>query len=147
MIPTRKALREEVKIRETGGFYICTIQKFCDRKDDAIGLINECANIICFSDEAHRTQLEQDRRIKFSKDADENMKAMLSRPYAKVLREAFPYATFVGFTGTPIDETYKTFRCVIDRYTINQAVADGLTVPINIIRVSQSFCWIRKKSS
>lgn len=130
VIPTRKALREELKIRETGGFYICTIQKFCDRKDDAIGLINARANIICFSDEAHRTQLEQSRRIKFSKDADENMKAMLSRPYAKVLREAFPHATFVGFTGTPIDETYQTFGREVDRYTMDQAVADGLTVPI-----------------
>ena len=130
VIPSRKALRDELKIRETGGFYICTIQKFCDRKDDAIGLINERANIICFSDEAHRTQLEQSRRIKFSKDADANMKAMLSKPYAKVLREAFPHATFVGFTGTPIAETYQTFGEEIDRYTMDQAVADGLTVPI-----------------
>ena len=43
-------------MRESGGFYICTIQKFCDREDDKIGLINNRANIICFSDEAHRTQ-------------------------------------------------------------------------------------------
>lgn len=55
---------------------------------------------------------------------------MLSKPYAKVLREAFPQATFVGFTGTPIAETYQTFGDEIDRYTMDQAVADGLTVPI-----------------
>lgn len=58
------------------------------------------------------------------------MKAMVSKPYAKVLKEAFPQATFVGFTGTPIAETYQTFGDEIDRYTMDQAVADGLTVSI-----------------
>lgn len=130
VVKNRKQLREELGARESGGFYICTIQKFCDREDDKIGLINNRANIICFSDEAHRTQLEHSKKIQFSKDVDENMKAMISKPYAKVLREAFPHATFVGFTGTPIAETYQTFGDEIDRYTMDQAVADGLTVPI-----------------
>lgn len=130
VVESRKKLREELKDRESGGFYICTIQKFCDRKNDPIGLINERQNIICFSDEAHRTQIEGSRRIRFSDDADENMKAMISKPYAKVLREAFPHATFVGFTGTPIAETYQTFGTEIDRYTMDQAVADQITVPI-----------------
>ena len=130
VVPSRKVLREELSARKSGGFYICTIQKFCDREDDKIGLINDRANIICFSDEAHRTQIEHAKKIQFSKDADENMKAMVSKPYAKVLREAFPQATFVGFTGTPIAETYQTFGDEIDRYTMDQAVADGLTVSI-----------------
>ena len=130
VVPTRDALRRELGARQSGGFYICTIQKFCDRNDDKIGLINNRSNIICFSDEAHRTQIEHANRIKFSKDADDNMKAMVSKPYAKVLKEAFPQATFVGFTGTPIDQTYQTFGAEIDRYTMDQAVADGLTVPI-----------------
>lgn len=130
VVPNRKILRQELGARESGGFLICTIQKFCDRKDDAIGLINERSNIICFSDEAHRTQIEGSKRIQFSEDADENMKALLSKPYAKVLREALPNATFVGFTGTPIAETYQTFGDEIDRYTMDQAVADGITVPI-----------------
>ena len=130
VVPSRKVLREELGARESGGFYICTIQKFCDREDDKIGLINDRTNIICFSDEAHRTQLERSKKIQFSKDADENMKAMVSKPYAKVLKEAFPQATFVGFTGTPIAETYQTFGEEIDRYTMDQAVADGITVPI-----------------
>ena len=130
VVPSRRALREELGSRESGGFYICTIQKFCDREDDKIGLINSRSNIICFSDEAHRTQLEHAKRIQFSKDTDENMRAMLSKPYAKVLKEAFPQATFVGFSGTPIAETYQTFGEEIDRYTMDQAVADGLTVPI-----------------
>lgn len=130
VVPSRKKLREELGARESGGFYICTIQKFCDRENDKIGLINDRANIICFSDEAHRTQLEHAKTLKFSKDTDENMKAMVSKPYAKVLKEAFPQATFVGFTGTPISETYQTFGDEIDRYTMDQAVADGLTVSI-----------------
>lgn len=130
VVPNRNKLREELGARESGGFYICTIQKFCDRADDKIGLINNRANIICFSDEAHRTQLEHSKTIQFSKDADENMRAMISKPYAKVLREAFPQATFVGFTGTPIAETYQTFGEEIDRYSMDQAVADGQTVSI-----------------
>lgn len=130
IVKNRNELREELGARQSGGFYICTIQKFVDRKDDKIGLINERQNIICFSDEAHRTQIEHSRKIHFSKDADDNMKAMISKPYAKVLKEAFPQATFVGFTGTPIAETYQTFGQEIDRYTMDQAVADGLTVSI-----------------
>lgn len=130
VVASRRKLRQELGARASGGFYICTIQKFCDRKEDRIGLINARANIICFSDEAHRTQLEHSRKIQFSKDADQNMKAMISKPYAKVLKEAFPNATFVGFTGTPIAETYQTFGEEIDRYTMDQAVADGITVSI-----------------
>ena len=130
VVQSRAHLREELGARQSGGFYICTIQKFCDREDDKIGMINDRQNIICFSDEAHRTQLEKARQIQFSKDADQNMKATLSKPYAKVLKEAFPHATFVGFTGTPISETYQTFGAEIDRYTMDQAVADVLTVAI-----------------
>jgi len=130
VVQNRAQLRHELGARQSGGFYICTIQKFCDREDDKIGLINNRQNIICFSDEAHRTQLEHSKKIQFSKDVDENMKAIVSKPYAKVLKEAFPQATFVGFTGTPIAETYQTFGDEIDRYTMDQAVADGLTVSI-----------------
>ncbi len=130
IVSDRNALRQELGVRESGGFYICTIQKFCDRQNDKIGLINARSNIICFSDEAHRTQLEHAKKLQFSEDADKNMRAMVSKPYAKVLREAFPHATFVGFTGTPIAETYQTFGDEIDRYTMDQAVADGLTVSI-----------------
>ncbi len=130
VVKDRVQLRQELRARQSGGFYICTIQKFCDRKDDKIGIINDRQNIICFSDEAHRTQLEHSKKIKFSKDVDKNMKAMVSKPYAKVLKEAFPQAVFVGFTGTPIAETYQTFGDEIDRYTMDQAVADGLTVSI-----------------
>ena len=130
LVRDRKHLRQELGSRSSGGFYICTIQKFCDRQEDKIGLINDRRNIICFSDEAHRTQLDHARQIQFSQDAQANMQALVSKPYAKVLREALPHATFVGFTGTPIAETYQTFGEEIDRYTMDQAVADGLTVSI-----------------
>jgi len=130
VVKNRELLRQDLGVRQSGGFYICTIQKFCDREDDKMGLINDRKNIICFSDEAHRTQLEHSKKIQFSKDADENMKAMVSKPYAKVLKEAFPHATFVGFTGTPIAETYQTFGDEVDRYTMDQSVADELTVSI-----------------
>ena len=130
IVKNRANLRQELSLRQSGGFYICTIQKFIDRENDKMGLINTRSNIICFSDEAHRTQLERSRKIQFSKDADENMRALISKPYAKVLKEAFPNATFVGFTGTPIEETYQTFGDEIDRYTMDQAVADGITVSI-----------------
>ena len=69
VVKNRAQLRQELGARKSGGFYICTIQKFCDREEDKIGLINERQNIICFSDEAHRTQLEHSRKIQFSKDA------------------------------------------------------------------------------
>ena len=129
-IESRADLRQELGARPAGGFYICTIQKFCDREGDPIGLINGRANIVCFSDEAHRTQIQRSKQLKYEKGADERMRAVVSKPYAKVLQEAFPHATFVGFTGTPIAETYQTFGEEIDRYTMNQAVADGITVPI-----------------
>ena len=127
VVQSRRELRNELTLRESGGFYICTVQKFCDRKDDPIGLINERANIICFSDEAHRTQIERAQQLQFSR---ETMRAEMSRPYSQVLREAFPNATFAGFTGTPIAETYQTFGGETARYPMDQAVADGLTVPI-----------------
>lgn len=63
VVKSRAQLREELGARQSGGFYICTIQKFCDRENDKIGLINDRQNIICFSDEAHRTQLEHSKKF------------------------------------------------------------------------------------
>lgn len=67
VVSSRKELRQELGLRQSGGFYICTIQKFCDRKDDLIGLINDRSNIICFSDEAHRTQLDHSKKFNLAK--------------------------------------------------------------------------------
>ena len=129
VVPSRKILREELKARDSGGFFITTIQKFIERENDKLGLINDRRNIICFSDEAHRTQIERAKKMQFSMENNQ-IKALVSKPYAKVLKEAFPNATFVGFTGTPIAETYQTFGAEIDRYTMDQAEADGITVTI-----------------
>lgn len=139
VIPNRKTLKEELEIRESGGFFICTIQKFCEE----IGVLNTRRNIICFSDEAHRTQIRLNKQLKI-KDrkpddkadnnlADEQLGAFITKPYAEHLRTAFPNATFVGFTGTPIDETIQVFGQIVDRYTMKQAVDDEITVDLKYI--------------
>ena len=84
VVRSRNALRQELGMRESGGFlYLHDPKNSVTVKMTKIGLINNRANIICFSDEAHRTQLEHANRIRFSKDTDENMKAMVSKPYAR----------------------------------------------------------------
>lgn len=140
VIANRKELKEEMSLRESGGFFICTIQKFCEE----IGELNTRKNIICFSDEAHRTQvhLNQQLKIKDKKKTsdsintiveDDTIGAFITKPYAEHLRTAFPNATFVGFTGTPIDETIQVFGEIVDRYTMKQAVDDEITRDIKYI--------------
>ncbi|MBN8574436.1 MAG: type I restriction endonuclease subunit R [Candidatus Kapabacteria bacterium] len=142
IIGDRKELKTELSIRESGGFFICTIQKFCEE----IGELNTRKNIICFSDEAHRSQVRlniqlkvKDRKAK-SKTEAQNLKendapigAFITKPYAEHLRSAFPNATFVGFTGTPIEETIQVFGDVVDKYTMQQSVEDDITVALKYI--------------
>ncbi|MBR0035241.1 MAG: HsdR family type I site-specific deoxyribonuclease, partial [Synergistaceae bacterium] len=123
IVDSRNTLKQELGARDSGGFYICTVQKFCD----GIGELNTRNNIVCFSDEAHRTQIERAQAIQFSR---KDNAAYVSSSYAKTLHDAFPNAVFVGFTGTPIQATYETFGRKVDEYTMGLAVADGLTVPI-----------------
>lgn len=132
IIENREHLKREMSIRESGGFFICTIQKFCEE----IGELNTRKNIICFSDEAHRTQvrLETQLKVKDKKDDDESaIGAFITKPYAEHLRTAFPNATFVGFTGTPIDETIQVFGDVVDSYNMQQSVDDDITVALKYI--------------
>jgi len=139
IIADREDLKRELSIRESGGFFICTIQKFCEE----IGELNTRKNIICFSDEAHRTQvrLNKQLKIKDKKDQKENSEiieveglgAFITKPYAEHLRAAFPNATFVGFSGTPIDETIQVFGDVVDSYTMQQSVEDEITVELKYI--------------
>ncbi len=91
-----------------------------------IGFLNDRANIICLSDEAHRTQLGTGEKVVV--DAQKGVYETYG--FAHYLREAFPKATFVGFTGTPIDETIHVFGEIVDRYSMKQAVRDGITVDI-----------------
>lgn len=138
VIADRAELKTELSLRESGGFFICTIQKFCEE----IGELNTRKNIICFSDEAHRTQIRLNKQLKI-KDRknknlykvldDEELGAFITKPYAKHLRCAFPNATFVGFTGTPIDETIQVFGRIVDKYTMQQSVDDEITVALKYI--------------
>lgn len=136
VIKDREELKNEMSIRKSGGFFICTIQKFCEE----IGELNTRKNIICFSDEAHRTQVKLNRQLKIAdkKSNGNNNKetplgAFITKPYAEHLRTAFPNATFVGFTGTPIEETIQVFGEVVDSYNMQQSVDDEITVGLKYI--------------
>lgn len=136
VVPDRKELKKELSIRPSGGFFICTIQKFCEE----IGELNTRRNIICFSDEAHRSQIRLNNQLKIKDKksveetlADEQLGAFVTKPYAEHLRCAFPNATFVGFTGTPIDETIQVFGKIVDKYTMQEAVEDEITVALKYI--------------
>ena len=136
IIADRVDLKTELSIRESGGFFICTIQKFCEE----IGELNTRKNIVCFSDEAHRSQvrLNTQLKVKDQKGKSEGKKetpigAFVTKPYAEHLRCAFPNATFVGFSGTPIEETIQVFGDVVDSYTMQQSVEDDITVALKYI--------------
>ena len=130
IIKNRKDLHDELAYRKSGGFFIITIQKFCEE----IGLLSDRSNIICFSDEAHRTQTTVGQKVRIvdekKTDDPEKMGAYISYGFAYYLREAFPKATYVGFTGTPIDDTIKVFGKVISQYTMKESEEDGITVPL-----------------
>jgi type I restriction enzyme R subunit len=136
IIADREDLKRELSIRESGGFFICTIQKFCEE----IGELNTRKNIICFSDEAHRTQVRLNTQLKVKEQKTESdskkensIGAFVTKPYAEHLRSAFPNATFVGFSGTPIEETIQVFGDVVDSYTMQQSVEDEITVELKYI--------------
>ena len=137
-IESRTDLGNELKVRASGGVFICTIQKFFE----GTGLVNDRSNIICFSDEAHRSQLGVGSKLqiedgrkggKMDGIAPQKVGAYVKYGFAKYLRDAFPNATYVGFSGTPIDETIHVFGDIVDSYTMKQAVDDGVTVGIKYI--------------
>lgn len=117
-IESRKDLKETLDNKPSGGVYLTTIQKF----SEDIGLLSERENIICISDEAHRTQTGTGSKLK---KTDEGV--FTSYGFAKYLRDSFPNATYVGFTGTPIDETIAVFGGVVDSYTMKESSDDGIT--------------------
>lgn len=121
-IESRANLKSELSINESGGVYICTIQKFAEET----GLLSERTNIICISDEAHRTQTNTEAKLKKTDKGIET-----SYGFAHYLREAFPNATYSGFTGTPIDETIYVFGEIVDQYTMKESTDDGITVRIS----------------
>lgn len=118
-IDSREELRSKLQGRTSGGVYLTTIQKFTED----IKLLTDRSNVICISDEAHRSQVGLDRKTKIT-DSGVNK----TFGFAKYLRDSLPNATYVGFTGTPIDATIEVFGGVVDSYTMTESVADGITV-------------------
>lgn len=120
-IESRSDLAKTLKDRPSGGVYITSIQKFCEK----IGLLSDRSNIICISDEAHRTQTGVGAKLK---KTDKGV--FTTYGFAKYLRDSFPNATYCGFTGTPVDETIAVFGEVVDSYTMKESSDDGITVRI-----------------
>jgi type I restriction enzyme R subunit len=116
---SRDDLKEKMNNKTSGGIYLTTIQKFTE----ALTLLSERDNIICISDEAHRSQLNLDQTIKITKD-----EVITNFGYAKYLHDSLPNATYIGFTGTPIDETINVFGDIVEEYTMRDSIRDGITV-------------------
>ncbi len=126
---SRTDLRTELRANLGGGLYVTTIQKFAEGN----GLLSDRPNIICLSDEAHRTQvnLGGSMKIRVKGENADQLGAFFTETFAKQLHDSLPNATFVGFTGTPIEETIQVFGKEVDRYTMEQAKNDLITVPIS----------------
>jgi type I restriction enzyme R subunit len=120
-IEDRANLGQELRGRESGGVFLTTIQKFTEDTT----LLSTRNNIICISDEAHRTQVNVQSTYR---KTDNGLEKHFG--FARYLHDSLPNATFVGFTGTPIDATIEVFGKTSDSYTMSEAVADGITVNI-----------------
>lgn len=126
---SRDDLRTELRTNLGGGLYVTTIQKFAEGE----GLLSNRANIVCMSDEAHRTQVNMGSKmqVKTKGENADDIGAFFTETFAQQLHTALPSATFVGFTGTPVEETIQIFGKVVDSYTMEQAKNDKITVPIS----------------
>jgi type I restriction enzyme R subunit len=120
-VSSRANLRELLQGRESGGVFLTTIHKFTED----LQLLTERTNVICISDEAHRSQVNLDQKIRVTKDGVKK-----TYGFAKYLHDSLPNATYVGFTGTPIDATMDVFGKVVDAYTMTESVKDEITVRI-----------------
>jgi len=120
-VESRNELRTELENRQSGGVFLSTIHKFTEDTR----LLSKRSNIICISDEAHRSQTNLEQKVKITSEGVQK-----TFGFAKYLRDSLPNATYVGFTGTPIDATIDVFGEVIDEYTMRESVDDGITVPI-----------------
>lgn len=118
-IDSREGLRRALSGRSSGGVYLTTIQKFTEDLD----VLSERYNIICISDEAHRSQVNLKQKTTVT---DTGVRKRYG--FAKFLHNSLPNATYVGFTGTPVDATIEVFGPVVDSYTMTESVRDGITV-------------------
>ena len=120
-VESRANLRELVQGRLSGGVFLTTIHKFTEDTE----LLTDRSNVICISDEAHRSQVNLDQKIRVTEKG-----VTKTFGFAKYLHDSLPNATFVGFTGTPIDATLDVFGKVVDTYTMTESVKDEITVRI-----------------
>ncbi len=120
-VESRAELREKLKDRKSGGVFLTTIHKFTED----LALLTERTNVICISDEAHRSQINLQQKITVTEDGVKK-----TYGFAKYLHDSLPNATYVGFTGTPIDATLDVFGAVVDSYTMVESVFDEITVRI-----------------
>ena len=120
-VESRAHLREQLKGRKSGGVFLTTIHKFTED----LALLTERTNVICISDEAHRSQINLQQKVTVTEDGVKK-----TYGFAKYLHDSLPNATYVGFTGTPIDATLDVFGPVIDSYTMVESVFDEITVRI-----------------
>ena len=131
----RDAVQELLNVN-SGGIIFTTVQKFSPQDNETIyPKISDRTNIVVLADEAHRSQYGFKARQVNIKDEEGNVVGKETRyGFAKYIRDALPNATFVGFTGTPVEQTDKNtpeiFGDYIDIYDIAQAVKDNATVPI-----------------
>jgi len=132
----REHLKELLKVA-SGGIVFTTIQKFFPEDGSpTYELLSERRNIVVIADEAHRTQYGFAAKLKEAKDEQtkEVIGKRIAYGFAKYLRDALPNATYIGFTGTPIEKedrsTPAVFGNYVDVYDIAQAVEDGATVKI-----------------
>lgn len=120
-VESRAHLRELLQGRQSGGVFLTTIHKFTEDTE----LLTDRTNVICISDEAHRSQVNLDQKVKVTEKG-----VTKTFGFAKYLHDSLPNATFVGFTGTPIDATLDVFGKVVDAYTMTESVKDEITVRI-----------------
>lgn len=126
---SREHIKELLKV-SGGGVIFTTIQKFAPAEGNVYETLSDRTNIVVVADEAHRSQYGFSGRVVETEDGSE-----IRYGNAKYLRDALPNASYIGFTGTPIEKEDKSTPAVfgdyIDVYDIKQAVDDGATVPIS----------------
>lgn len=129
-ITSRKDLLEKIEQTKENGIFFATLQKI--DKDNIVP--NNRNNIIVISDEAHRSHYGLDEKIKMVKNDSNEYDLRATYGYEKYLRDALPNATFIGFTGTPVQnkdkDTTAIFGDIIDTYDMTQSIEDGSTVKL-----------------
>ena len=120
-VESRQQLRDLLARRQSGGVFLTTIHKFTEDTQ----LLTDRTNVICISDEAHRSQVNLDQKVTVTEQG-----VTKTYGFAKYLHDSLPNATYVGFTGTPIDATLDVFGEVVDAYTMTESVKDEITVRI-----------------